>query len=163
LLLRFLSFVCVYRLKKLSEAIFDCFIDPAYRDQPYLFEKRIHVEKTLFFIAISAISAIRAKKYQMLFAILQDISALRRRVTDFSTFKIAERELKLVSDAMDACWRDLLRYPKQPVKTVLLEEAIGEFEQLVENILCNASPEPLVFSLFTFNLRALCSHLRQNN
>jgi len=140
LLLRFLSFVCVYRLKKLSEAIFDCFIDPAYRDQPYLFEKRIHVEKTLFFIAISAISAIRAKKYQMLFAILQD-----------------------VSDAMDACWRDLLRYPKQPVKTVLLEEAIGEFEQLVENILCNASPEPLVFSLFTFNLRALCSHLRQNN
>jgi hypothetical protein len=161
--------VVLKNLKKLNDEIFSCFLQPDYIDNIYLYERRLHVQKTQCLYALNNLRKFvklkQASQTQILFLSLLegmfenilDYSQLRRRVTDYSTLSVCSQELQAVSQEIDKTLGGMcahIRHKKYYLNQENLTQKINLLEANYNNVLRVASPEPLVFLLFIDSLQA---------
>lgn len=154
--------VAIDRLQVLSEEIFSCF-QPAYQDNVYLFERRIHIQKMKFMRALQNLrefAAISEQKEQndinqqnksetthnnhadiistleSLYDILLDCSQLRNRISDPTIFSICTQEMNGLISAIQALFKQLKLTIDQPPK----EMNSNDVEQTVANPGLNTQP-----------------------
>lgn len=163
------------QLKKLNNEIFACLIDPAYSDNVYLYERRIHAQKIRFMRAIDRLRKIdklaelklsleeretyqqRLIRLDLLYDNMLDYSQLRRRVTDYTTFSVCSQELtdilQEINTSIDGA---IARVANQKFysNTTMLHEKINRLENNYHQVLQVAAREPLVFLLFIDSLNA---------
>jgi uncharacterized membrane protein YccC len=163
------------QLKKLNNEIFACLIDPAYSDNVYLYERRIHAQKIRFMRAIDRLRKInklaevklsleereiyqqRLIRLDLLYDNMLDYSQLRRRVTDYTTFSVCSQELTDISQEINTSIDGAIcRIADQKFysNTSMLHEKINSLENNYHQVLQIASREPLVFLLFIDSLNA---------
>lgn len=172
--------IVLAKLKKLNQDIFACFIQIEYSKNVYLYEKRIHEDKNKFILALGEANALYKSKQpnlsekeknrygealikaDKLFDIMLDYSQLRRRVTDATTFQLAEDEFKKIVNDIDADLSALmfLLRNKKMITGGALQQNIKHFEDNYQNVLRVSAREPLVFLLFIFSLKAMNAELR---
>lgn len=156
---------------KLTTDLFNCLLEPAYPDNVYLFERRIHKQKIQCLIQIAMVVKYAPRRYdaapgreaQLFFEILMDIGQVRRRVTDHTAFGICASELSQIeSDVVrifDACAAGKPYADLVPL-IAGLGRAIERLEGTVEQVIRVASREPVVFVLFVASLKALLRQFR---
>jgi hypothetical protein len=150
-----------WRLKKLlkhyallSDDIFTCFLNPDYPKAVYLFERRIHLQKTkciksLLTFEKSADSL--SEKCKIIFLIMMDCALLRFRVADHTTFNVCKTELENIQKA--------LHHAFKKGDTAMLQRAIDAFYAQYEQVLQVAAATPLSFLIFIASLRSLAEAL----
>lgn len=180
---RWLSILSLWQLKKLNKEIFSCFLQPEYVDNIYLYERRLHVQKSKCLRAIDALRDLiqetkkneenekkqssfqfLQKKLDHFFELLLDGAQLRRRVTDHATFTICADELTSICQEIDKLLGGLIAHllgKKLFPNIDMLNEKINKLEESYNNILQISSREPLVFLLFIFNLKALSDEIME--
>jgi uncharacterized membrane protein YccC len=160
-------------LLKLTDDIFICFLQPAYPENIYLFERRIHLQKKRCICLLQHAKAIdrHAGKHtktlaslEKIFELLLSCALLRIRITDQTIFAVCISELTEVYDELKLNLKELTRiYRHQnPYMNVNgLEDRIERFENSYQTVLQVAAREPLVFLLFISSFRALKDEIAQ--
>lgn len=173
--------VSLQRLQLLSKEIFSSLIYPEYAKNIYLFERRIHIQKTKFMQSFNRLQQIildveRVKnkesikinhliiKLNLFYDILLDCALLRFRVKDNAIFKVCAIEFIEVSRAIDKAMIDLvdvfsIRNPKQSLNIMQFMQSIQKLEENYQNVLQVAANDPLAFYLFIFSLKSLLEEM----
>lgn len=156
----------LYRLSRVSTAIFTCLIAPDYTDNVYLYERRVHKQK-IKCLNKMAVLADREKaagkppqtsqQMQTLFEMIIDIGQIRRRVTDHTVFALCNDELSGIDAAIDQLLTALAgdNIGRIADGLLMLDKYINQFESNFEHILRVTAREPLVFVLMLSSLKAL--------
>lgn len=129
-------------LRSLNQAIFSCFLDSAYQDNLYLFERRIHLQKRNFMRAIMKVSGSSLVHFNLLFDCMMNYAQLRWRITDFTVLSVCAKELNALCQAIDAS----LAQKKNAASQLMF--AIQQLEAVYQQVLQISSPDPLAFLLF---------------
>ncbi len=162
--------------RQLNKTIFACFLDPAYQENIYLFERRIHVFKNKIIESTLQLRNLLQTKYisnktefvyavnhlDLLFDVVLQYAQLRRRVTDNTIFAVCVAELTAVQDEIEKLLSDMIAtfpHKKYHLRADNLFEAIKRFEEIYQNVLRVTSREPLVFLLFIASLQDVCKEL----
>lgn len=151
-------------LGKLTEEIFSCLLDPDYPRLLYSFERRLHKQKSKCLKSIQKIvlPSVRDKCAHLL-EVLLDLSAIRWRVSDHSTFSIVAIELGNILSALEARFDQLHKLVLHKSVVFMdddwLSRAIVAFEEMYFSIVNVAAKEPLVFLLFIDGLKTLAELL----
>jgi uncharacterized membrane protein YgaE (UPF0421/DUF939 family) len=172
--------IALRSLKKLNNDIFSCLLEPAYSDNIYLFERRLHASKNQFIQALSRLREVtqlaetklnedeRAAhehlllNLDLLFENMLDYSQLRRRVTDYTTLSLCSQELKNISLEIDKSIDGLINHvshKKFYPNLNKLTQYVNQLESHYHHVLQIASREPLVFLLFIDSLNAFIKRL----
>ncbi|MFZ2315226.1 MAG: hypothetical protein WAW86_06175 [Gammaproteobacteria bacterium] len=148
-------------LNALLAEIFACLLEPAYPNQLYYFERRLHKQKNKCFDSINSIKVADARSRCMyLFEVILDIAQLRRRVTDHTTFGIVTSELSDILLALNASFLQiqqklLNKQDGSSSEDHVLSRAIDSFEGMYFSVVNVAAREPLVFLLFIDGLKTV--------
>lgn len=169
-------------LKLLNNQIFSCFLESAYPDNIYLFERRIHAWKNAYMQSIGKLKClsnlVQSKltpekrtslekmivKLDLLYDTILDYGQLRRRVTDHTTFDLCEAELTALEQEIGKLLAEvggIFRYKNPLLDTAGLAVKINRFEENYQHVLQVSAREPLVFMLFIASLRAFNKELTQ--
>lgn len=167
--------ISLRHLKKLNKEIFACFLEPEYSDNIYLYERRLHVQKSQFLHALSrlreVIQLVETKlnekeiaahelllsNLELLYENMLDYSQLRRRVTDYATFSLCSQELTKISNEIDKLIEAVIAHvlsKKYYANIQNLNQSINQLDNNYNNVLRIAAREPLVFLLFIDSLNA---------
>lgn len=160
-------------LRLLSQDIFACYLQPAYADNVYLFERRIHSQKTrcirLLADAYSKMGNVSQNKtiiatLENVFESLLACSLLRFRVTDQSVFAVCCSELTEIYDQLDKNLVEMaaVYQHKNPfLNTEGLQEKIELLENNYQTVLQVTAKEPVVFLLFISSLKSLANEIEK--
>lgn len=169
-------------LKKLNTEIFACLLEPAYPENIYLFERRLHLRKNDYLSAMTRLREIaRVLSIKMtneekashdkwissldfLFENMMDYSQLRQRVSDFSTYSVCAEELKNICAAINDCLDSMMAHVKNKklfINTTHLNEMIGQLENNYHHVLQVAAREPYVFLLFIDSLNSFSHKMEE--
>lgn len=160
-------------LRRLNDDIFACFLEPAYQDNTYLFEHRIHVQKNHLLVSLIALRknllpetnavahscSVMVMQLDKLFDLMLDYAQLRRRVSDNAIFSVCFVELLGIRDEINKLLSDMVStFPKGNfhLSTQGLLEKINRFEEVYQSVLQVSAREPLVFLLFIAGLKDFC-------
>lgn len=172
--------ISLRHLRKLNKEIFACFLEPEYSDNIYLYERRLHVQKSQFLHALSrlreVIQLVETKlnekeiaahelllsNLDLLYENMLDYSQLRRRVTDYATFSLCSQEMAKISNEIDKSIDAVIAHvlsKKYYVNIQSLNQSINQLDNNYNNVLRIAAREPLVFLLFIDSLTAFSKRL----
>lgn len=158
-------------MKLLSQDIFACFLQPAYAENIYLFERRIHAQKTkcIRVLTEARLICIRSNKdlkvldaLERIFELLLACSLLRFRVSDQTIFAVCGMEMGEIRDSIDQNLNEMLEVysHKNPhMNTDGLQTKIEHLENNYQTVLQVTAKEPLVFLLFISSLRSLTTEI----
>lgn len=173
--------IAVEHLKVLSDEIFSCF-QPAYTNNVYLFERRIHLQKTRFMRAMYKIrefhKALGLKSIapdevlaqdddardivsplENLYDILLDCSQLRNRISDSTIFSVCTQEMNGLITEINELFTQLKSSIDKRIKvdfsTLALTQKIMRFDELNQNVLQVTAREPSGFILFIASIKKL--------
>lgn len=164
---------CLDSLSQLAQVIFSSYTATNYKERSYDFEKLLHDKRSHFLYAISQARLTVAQApvgkrenfvttlltLDHLYEILLALGGLLYRVEDHATFSVASQEFVSVAQAIVASLQTLseeLAGRQCPdLAEVLLLEKIQQFEEMNQGTLQVVAREPIVFMLFTHDLRAL--------
>jgi len=158
-------------LGDLVTEIFSCLTSPAYPENIYLFERRVHVQTTDCLSKMAALAQ-RARAAGVnsetvyndvlsIFEILMDLSQIRWRVSDHTIFRLCSIELSEIDTSMTATLNAFphVGKPAELEKCIVaFERSINRLEDNLEHIVKVAAREPVVFILFLSALKALLAH-----
>lgn len=157
-----------WRLKKLlkhyallSDDIFACFLNRDYPQSVYLFERRIHLQKTkcmTLLLQLDQSAHPISEKLKLIFLIMMDGALLRFRVADHNTFQVCASELKTIQLAVHHTLKNVLKN-KQQSDIVDLQRDIDSFYAHYEQVLQVAAASPLPFLIFISSLKSLAEAL----
>ena len=158
-------------LKKLNAEIFACYIYPEYNENIYLFEHRIRNAKIKSLQALQQLENIANQNFKNetlilydIFNILMDMSQLRRRVGDHSSFGLCKDEIIALDVQIQKDFIHLLTDRKSTSVSSYdfqkLENKIDHFEDDYHHVLRVSTRDPLVFLLFISSLKSL--HMTMN-
>ena len=155
-------------LSRLTDEFFSCLLQQAYPKNLYLFERRLHVEKQKYFIAMTKLNEpiphlqekeqVTMQTIEHLFDVLMDCMQLRRRVSDHTIFEVCANELTAISKAIQTMFSAILATlngKKKLLDEEALKNAIKRLEENYLNVLQVTAKEPLVFLLFISSLTDL--------
>lgn len=166
--------------KWLTNDVFACFLQPAYTENIYLFESRIHKQKIRSMKCLNQLNeATKAVKnrhdstiktrlflemFNRIFILIQDLSQLRRRVSDHTIFDVCRDELVHVNDDITRIFTKLaqqIHAQNDVLETSidLLGQHIEQLEAVYTSALQVIAREPLVFLLFIASLKSLHKEL----
>lgn len=166
--------ITIRNMALLNQDIFSCFLRKEYNDNLYLFERRIHTNKTKCMQSISKARTITehsAKKMHKeqkrridqlitkldkLYEIMLDYAQLRRRVSDHTVFFLCASELEAIAKEIGRLFSALSRnvFSAIEIDTTPLTEKIRDFEDNYLHVLQVTAREPLVFVLFISSLKS---------
>lgn len=177
---------CVLRALRqfalLSKETFACFIDSAYQDSHYLYERRLHIQKNLCMATLNRLSILEKiaqdrlsktddahlvvliNQCRFIYDNLVACAALRWRVKDHATFELLQRELTLALNEITALFSDMEKMfsHKNPLlNTEGLVKAIRLIEQNYQHVVQVAEKDPIVFQIFITNLSALAEEIKR--
>ena len=154
----------LHALDGMSQALFVCLTNTDYKEDLYVFERRIHVQKTKYFSRVYRL--IRLKNCHSehlpevrLFNLLMECAQLRRRVSDHTIFSLCRNELLAIAKAMSQIFCNMkwvIQQKSEVIDTEILNEQINQLENLFYSVINVASREPLAFLLFIAGLHAFC-------
>lgn len=147
-------------LNDLVEDVFSCLLDPDYVHQLYGFERRLHKQKNRCLRSIHDIEMLSAReRCAHVLEVVLDVAAIRRRVSDHTTFSIVASELGNILSALNASFvqikRQALNKEQEFIDEHWLTQAISTFEDMYFSVVNVAAREPLVFLLFIDSLKTL--------
>lgn len=152
-------------LIRLNQEIFACYLQPDYPTNTYLFERRIHVQKNKLVSTMAKWQNLVShsqdgknksiQQFNLLYDIVLSASQLRWRVTDHTTFSVCATELTQLLNAMNQALKEQTFSTEES-----LEKAIKYFENIYQQVIRIASPEPLVFLLFISDITAYAQVIR---
>lgn len=166
--------ITFFHLRNYVEALFECLTSPDYPDDIYYYERELHKEKINCMHGITSLAAIEqkhglvdkgfnAEQIQNIFAVLVDVSQIRRRSTDHTAFALCAPELLNLEDVMvqlfNACANQLTGKLQHICEA--LESRILQLDDNLENVVKIASREPAVFVLFRTALQGLYEDMLQ--
>lgn len=163
--------IAVDHLKTFSNEIFAAF-QPAYKDNTYLFERRMHMQKIKFMHAMKKIREFESDlatsstltrdntlSLENLYAALLDCSQLRNRISDPTIFSLCTQEMNALLANINELFAKLLLSIRQQTKiefsTEPFIENIRRFDELYHNVLKVTSREPTVFVLFIESIKKI--------
>lgn len=148
-------------LKQLSNDIFSCFT-VLYADNVYIYERRLHQQKTKYSDAIQKINdcpelqALIAAANHILEELI-DCSQLRWRVTDAATFELCQLEMRAIQQVINLNF-DILMSINLECATqafIAMDQQIANLDSNYQTVLQIAAKEPFVFMLFISSLKRL--------
>lgn len=162
-------------LKSLNDDIFACYLQPEYKDNLYLYERRLHIAKNRFMktsvrlnnILLKNKAGLPEEKSILLNEIIAQLTwvydsmlayaQLRRQVTDYTIFSLCNEELKQIKTTIGNLFNELgaIFSFKNPIsEPTQLTPFIQDFENTYEHILRVSAREPLAILLFIDSLRS---------
>lgn len=169
----------ISELKQLTYDVFDCFLDPDYSHNIYIFEQRLHRQKMKCLKLASDLQVMMPSMrnhdqrtheqaylifIETLYQHIQNVSILRWRVTDYTAFSLCVQELKGIVGELGLCLDHVwsrIKGNRNTFETTALTYWIGRLDDNYHNVLQVAAREPLVFALFVdglFSLRDALNH-----
>lgn len=152
------------QLQQLTNDIFNCFLQPEYGENIYLYEKRLHEDKTKITQLFSQLACNNSKsltqKLKQIYALLLDCAQLRRRVTDHTTFGVCKQDLTVIHQVLNKIFIQLIQN-KKALATDELRASIQRLEETYQSVMHIAAREPLVFLLFIESLKTLAENLEE--
>lgn len=176
--LRSLTTMLLNDMRKLSDVIFACMLQPEFIDNLYLFEKQLHVQKNRVLSKISLFLKMTQTAnppllpktrqsldevivhFERLYANLSDCAQLRRRVSDHTIFLVVAAELRKVCSAIESLFNAMIYLfscKTYAFDIPKLKQSIELLEDNYQRALQVTAREPLVFLLFIANLQMLAS------
>lgn len=160
----------IKHLRDLNQEIFACFLEPSYKNNLYLYERRIHVQAHALLRSLNALRDIdlvklfkgnekKSQTYQLeaLYANTLDYGQLRLRVTDQATFELCQKEMKTISLAITQIYN---MYPIiSNARLDFLHQSIKNFEENYQQVLQVTSANPIDFLLFIGSIKRLHNQL----
>lgn len=152
-------------LVKLTDEIFACFLQPAYAENTYSYERRIHVQKKRFIGLLQYAIQMDTKKnhyhamlvsLEKIFELLLSCALLRVRVTDQTIFAVCHQELTDIYEELRLNLNEMLNVFKRKnsyLNTQGLLDRIERLENNYQTVLQVTAYEPLVFLLFISSLK----------
>lgn len=157
--------IAIKRLKTLNDEVFCTFLANDYKEQLYLYERRIHVAKNAYLQAVAKINSDGqqndlAQNFINTYFALIAVSMIRKQVSDYSVFLLCHHEIESLKDNLDSiyCAGQDKKQVLSGVKKVT--QSIDAFEAITERVLEISSKEPIVFYLFIQNLQNYQQKLR---
>lgn len=167
---RYWLVVAVDHLKVLSDEIFSCF-QPAYANNVYSFERRLHLQKMKFMRAVHKIREFNnstgsraplqdvTSPLENIYDTLLDCSQLRSRISDPTILSLCTQEMDGLITEINGLFAQLkLAIDKQAkinFNTLALTQKIMRFDEINQNVLQVTAREPSVFILFTASIKKL--------
>jgi hypothetical protein len=162
---------CLIKAAALSDTIFTVYLARDYQEKLFLYEKKLHWQRNAFLISLTTVrnvlnrfnypkraEFIKLLQYvEQLYEILLALGLLGYRVTDHSTFEVANKEFLALGEGVSAYLKALaaqLRRGKLAVPTNFAE-AIQELQDINNDALVVVAPDPMVFILFIQDFFAL--------
>lgn len=159
--------ITFYHLRHYATAVFDSLTSADYPDAVYYYERCLHKEKVKCMHGITALIRLEqegmgepgftATQIQNIFALLVDISQIRRRNSDHTAFALCAPELvnleQVIVQLLDACARQNIEQLSQLLE--VLQSRVMQLDDNLENIIKVAAREPVVFVLFRTALQKL--------
>ncbi len=170
---------CLTRLCELNQSIFSCLLAKDYVEKKYFYEKELHDKRNQFFYELNAARqsvknvdkarhhalGLIEKKIDYLYENFSAVSMVLYRVTDHATFDVVHKELYAIVSSISAILTEashkLLNRDKTIIQDNLLIENIQQLEDVYQSALQVVSPDPKVFLLLIYDLRALIDALNE--
>ncbi len=167
-------------LQGLSNDVFFCLLQPDYPDRLYLYERRIHAQKTKVMTANQRLHYLleknknlpRDKKvvltsvllhFDLLYESFMNCAQVRWRTTDHTIFAVCEQDISGILQEMNKAYDEFIAL--LTVKTKLhadlsvLDVRINQFEQTYQSVMQVTAREPIVLLLFVSGLQMFASEL----
>lgn len=129
---------------------------PDYRDNQYLYERRLHEAKREVSAALWAMKAeASVSRALAIEAVVLELIQLRYRVQDWALFEMCELELQGLQTVLSACFQQLTQFTCDEGHLQWLDAQITQFEAITETVLSISAPDPQPFALFIFALKQL--------
>lgn len=172
--------VTIKELQGLTNDVFYCLLQPDYKDKLYLYEKRIHIQKTKLLTArqrlhnqIEENKNLSGAKKDALHAVLAQLDLLyesfvscaqvRWRTTDHTIFAVCQQDLagilQEINRAYDEFILALTTHNKLHADLSPLNVRINQLEQTYQSVLQVTAREPVVMLLFVTNLQTFAAQL----
>lgn len=166
--------ITFFHLRNYVQALFECLTSPDYPDDVYYYERELHKEKIKCMHGITTLATMEQKhgfvdkvfnagQIQNIFAVLVDVSQIRRRSTDHTAFALCAPELLNLEDAMVQLFTACASQFTSKLEHIceVLEARILQLDDNLENVVKIASREPAVFVLFRTALQGLYEDMSQ--
>lgn len=170
---------CLTQLRDLNKEIFATLLEPHYKTQLYLFERRLHMQKNNYIRWIDRLRVMsclnkaknKTKNFKWdqyhhqlnnLYDVLLDYSQLRYRLSDYSTLELCRSEMTALFVATDTLFYSLTdKALSEEIPNFLqaLNEQIKRFEENFLHVLQVSAADPMVFLLFIASIKNLRKHL----
>jgi hypothetical protein len=158
---------CLRKTAALSDAIFSVYLTRNYQEQLFVYERKLHWQRNAFSFARNALARFDNTKrpafvkllenIEQVYEILLAIGLLVYRVSDHSTFEVANKELLALGDSVATYLKALaaqLPHGRMDAPTTLTD-AIQELQDINHDALQVVAPDPMVFILFIQDFKAL--------
>lgn len=156
----------LHALINLNDDIFACLLQSDYGTNVYLYERRIHYRKAQYLHVLKKINrefkdATKddvVAKIKSTYSDLLDISQIRRRVKDYTTFALCQPEFKKISHEIKRLLQTVNIYfvtNKIQIDLKPFARAVQQLDDNYHHVLQIAAKEPIVFALFIQSLNRL--------
>jgi len=157
------------QLSALCADVFSCLLDPAYPENRYLYERRIHIQKSKCLeVLLNLKKARNDTQYKKQFDSIMACSQLRWRLSDYTALQVCHLEMKSLDQALQRVFSAMYKRTSPDLLRESIDYLISQIERLEENyhhVLTVTSKEPVVFLYFIYQLRQFCDQfeLRGSN
>lgn len=106
---RALSLATVRNLRLVCTEIFACLQDESYADNVYLFERRLHMRKIRLLDSLTKLRDVAGdvSGLENIYQLLLDVSQIRRRVSDHTTFALCKQEMASIEECLNVSFVNL--------------------------------------------------------
>ncbi|MES2216846.1 MAG: hypothetical protein V4501_00400 [Pseudomonadota bacterium] len=162
---------CLLKAASLSEAIFSVYLARDYEQRLFVYEKKLHWQRNAFLTSLvtvreSLMEFDNAKRpsfvkllqsVEQIYEILLAIGLLVYRVSDHSTFEVANKELLALNEGLKAYLLALAAQLQrgQLAAPTTFTDSIQELQDINHDALQVVAPDPMVFILFIQDFMAL--------
>jgi hypothetical protein len=162
---------CLMKAAALSDTMFAVYLARDYQEKLFVYEKKLHWQRNAFLISLTTLrNVLRQFKHskradfvkllhyvEQLYEILLAIGLLGYRVTDHTTFEVANKEILALGEGVAAYLKALAAQLSRGslVVPVNFSESITELQDINNDALIVVAPDPMVFILFIQDFYAL--------